>query len=158
MALIQPAKIEEFPVQQIHCTDPETEIKAQAAIDRFFNENEIIPSPWEIKKKEIRTKVEVDTPVKAIGNLNSESSKLKKDGIINNLGIYFLCFNFDIALGWSQTVLTFPSELPAHVMEILKPYFTFVQVNNIIIILTLLFDVTTLHFFVALVLGTKYRQ
>ncbi|KAF3429679.1 hypothetical protein E2986_02192 [Frieseomelitta varia] len=112
LALIQPAKIEEFPVQQIHCTDPETEIKAQAAIDRFFNENEIIPSPWEIKKKEIRTKVEVDTCAKVIGDLNSESSKSKKDG-------------------WSQTVLTFPSELPAHVMEILKPYFTFVQEQNV---------------------------
>ncbi|XP_017762083.1 PREDICTED: protein aurora borealis [Eufriesea mexicana] len=112
LALIQPAKIEEFPMQQIHCIDPETEIKAQAAIDQFFNENEIIPSPWEINRKEIRTKIEVDTPVRATSDLNSESSKSKKDG-------------------WSQTILTFPSELPSHVMEILKPYFTFIQEQNV---------------------------
>ncbi|XP_060827329.1 protein aurora borealis [Bombus pascuorum] len=112
LALIQPAKIEEFPMQQIHCIDPETEIKAQAAIDQFFNKNEIIPSPWEIKKKEIRTIANVDTHIKGSSDLNSESSKLKKDG-------------------WSQTVLTFPSELPAHVMEILKPYLTFIQEQNV---------------------------
>lgn len=84
MALIQPAKIEEFPMQQIHCVDPEIEIKAQAAIDQFFNKNEIIPSPWEIKKKENRTIVNVDTHIKDSSELNSESSKLKKDGIYYN--------------------------------------------------------------------------
>lgn len=68
-------------MEQMHCIDPETEIKAQAAINQFFNENEIIPSPWEMKRKEIRTKSEVDTPVRATSDLNSESSKSKKDGI-----------------------------------------------------------------------------
>lgn len=81
LALIQPAKIEEFPMQQIHCIDPETEVKAQAAIDQFFTKNEIIPSPWELKRKENRTKINVDTPVRATSDANSESSKTKKDGI-----------------------------------------------------------------------------
>ncbi|CAL7952088.1 unnamed protein product [Xylocopa violacea] len=112
LALIKPAKIEEFPVQEIHCTDPETEVKMQEAIDHFFKENSIIPSPWETKKKKIKTKIKVDTPLKAMNDLNPESSKSKKDA-------------------WSQTALTFPSELPSHVMEILKPYYTFTQEQNI---------------------------
>lgn len=49
--------------------------------------------------------------------------------IVNSKEICFSYFNFDFALGWSQTTLTFPSELPSHVMEILKPYLTFIQVN-----------------------------
>lgn len=80
LALIQPAKIEEFPVQ-MHCVDPETEIKAQAAIDKFFKKNQIIPSPWEIRRKDNRMKIEADTPIRASGDLNSESSKSTKDGI-----------------------------------------------------------------------------
>ncbi|XP_076640533.1 aurora kinase A activator-like protein bora [Colletes latitarsis] len=112
LALIQPAKIEEFPTQQINCVDPETEIKAQAAIDRFFKENQIIPSPWELKRKNNRTKEKVDTPKRASNNSHSESSRSKKDG-------------------WCQTVLSLPSKLPPHVAEALKPYFTFTQEQNI---------------------------
>lgn len=112
LALMQPAKIDEFPVQQICSIDPETEIKAQAAIDQFFTTNEIIPSPWELKRKDGRTNFIVDSPLKISVDSNSESSKSKKDG-------------------WSQTVLTLPSELPPHVMEILKPYFTFTQEQNV---------------------------
>lgn len=80
---MQPAKIEEFPTQQIYCTDPETEIKAQAAIDQFFKKDKIIPSPWEIKKKENRAKIKIDTPVETLNdsNLESSNSKNKKDGI-----------------------------------------------------------------------------
>ena len=111
LALIQPAKIEEFPVQ-MHCADPETEIKAQAAIDKFFKKNQIIPSPWEIRRKDSRMKIEADTPVRASSDLNSESSKSTKDG-------------------WSQTVLSLPAELPQHVEEVLKPYFTFTQEQNV---------------------------
>ncbi|XP_017886946.1 protein aurora borealis [Ceratina calcarata] len=111
LAVIQPAKIDEFPVQQIYCTDPEHEIKAQAAINQFFTMNEIIPSPWELKRKDSRTKL-MDSPLRIFSDSNSESSKSKKDG-------------------WSQTVLTLPSELPSDVMEVLKPYFTFTQEQNV---------------------------
>ncbi|XP_076162836.1 aurora kinase A activator-like protein bora [Ptiloglossa arizonensis] len=112
LALIQPAKIEEFPMQQIHCVDPETETKAQAAIDRFFKENQIIPSPWEMKRKDNLINMKVETPKRSLSDLKLESSKLKKDG-------------------WSQTVLSLPPELPLDVAEALKPYFTFTQEQNI---------------------------
>ncbi|XP_076240347.1 aurora kinase A activator-like protein bora [Calliopsis andreniformis] len=112
LALLQPAKIEEFPTQQLHCMDPETEIKAQAAIDKFFKENQIIPSPWELKRKENRIIIETNTATGNSSNLNLETSKSKKDG-------------------WSQTVLSFPPELPQHVAEILKPYLTFTQEQNV---------------------------
>ncbi|XP_034191049.1 aurora kinase A activator-like protein bora [Osmia lignaria lignaria] len=112
LALMQPAKIEEFPTQQIYCTDPETEIKAQAAIDQFFKKDKIIPSPWEIKKKDNRAKIKIDTPVETLSDSNSESSNSKKDG-------------------WCQTILTFPAELPSHIAEILKPYFKFTQDQNV---------------------------
>nr|XP_003704094.1 PREDICTED: protein aurora borealis isoform X1 [Megachile rotundata]XP_012142440.1 PREDICTED: protein aurora borealis isoform X1 [Megachile rotundata] len=113
LALMHPAKIEEYPTQQIYCTDPETEIKAQAAIDQFFTKNEIIPSPWEVKRKDNRAKTKIDLPVESSpDDLNTESPSSKKDG-------------------WCQTVLTFPPELPPHIAEILKPYFKFTQDQNV---------------------------
>nr|XP_033339908.1 uncharacterized protein LOC117228317 [Megalopta genalis] len=112
LAMIQPASIEEFPEQQVHCIDQETEVKAQAAIDRFFKENKIIPSPWEVKKKDSRMEIKTDTPTRASSNMNAVSSKLKKDG-------------------WSQTLLSLPPDLPSHVEEVLKPYLTFTQEQNL---------------------------
>lgn len=67
--------------------------------------------------------------------------------MLNNQEIYFLCSNFFILIfiiGWSQTMLTFAPELPSHVMEILKPYFTFVQVNTKLILLFKLLDIIAL--------------
>ncbi|XP_031826709.2 aurora kinase A activator-like protein bora [Nomia melanderi] len=111
LAMMQPARIEEYPMQQIHCIDPETEVKAQAAIDQFFKENQIIPSPWEMKKKDSRIKTKTDTPTRASSDMNTTSFKVKKDG-------------------WSQTVLSLPPNLPPDVAEALKPYFTFTQEQN----------------------------
>lgn len=75
--------------------------------------------------------------------------------MLNNQEIYFLCSNFFILIfiiGWSQTMLTFAPELPSHVMEILKPYFTFVQVNKTDTIIQVIryycFDFKLLFFFV----------
>src|SRR5580765_8271920 len=80
LARIKPAKIEEFPVHQIQSPDPELEIKAQAAIDRFFKQNRIIPSPWDVRQKE--NKSSLDTPNRPLDDLNStkDPSKSKKDG------------------------------------------------------------------------------
>lgn len=67
---MKPAKIEESPIQQVYSPDPETEMRAQAAIDRFFKETQF-PSPWDIRQK---------------GNdLNStqERSRSSKDGKTN---------------------------------------------------------------------------
>ncbi|XP_076279022.1 aurora kinase A activator-like protein bora [Lasioglossum baleicum] len=111
LATMKPACIEEFPEQQIHTVDSETEVKAQAAIDRFFKENQIIPSPWDVKRKDGRIKLKTDTPTRVCSDTNAVSSKLKKDG-------------------WSQTVLSLPPQLPSHVEDALKPYFTFTQEQN----------------------------
>lgn len=101
LARIKPAKIEEFPVHQVHSPDPELEVKAQAAIDRFFKQNHIIPSPWVIKQKE--TISSLDTPNRPLDNLNStkDLSKSRKEGkkINNGTGILRLInllafFNF----------------------------------------------------------------
>ncbi|KAG7212052.1 hypothetical protein KM043_012408 [Ampulex compressa] len=112
LALIQPAKIEEFPTQQVNNIDPEIEVKAQAAIDQFFNENHIIPSPWELRKKESKWKIKLSTPTHNGIKPNRESPMLRKDG-------------------WSQTILSLPPELPPTVEEALKPYFTFTQEQNV---------------------------
>lgn len=111
LARINPATIEEFPVHQIHSPDPELEIKAQAAIDRFFKQNHIIPSPWDVRQKE--NKPSLDTPNRPLDDLNStkDLSKSRKDV-------------------WSQTVLSLPFDLPQNVEEALKPFFTFTQEQN----------------------------
>lgn len=45
-------------------------------------------------------------------------------------------------------MLTFAPELPSHVMEILKPYFTFVQVNTKLILLLKLLDIAIFKFYI----------
>lgn len=89
LAHIQPAKIEESPIQQLYSPDPELETKAQAAIDRFFKQNQIIPSPWDVKQKENKPLLLVDTPNRLLNDLNStqELSKSTKDGTTNEIGI-----------------------------------------------------------------------
>ncbi|XP_012270643.1 protein aurora borealis [Orussus abietinus] len=113
LASMQPVKIEEFPIQH-HCTDPEIEINAQAAINKFFSENEIVPSPWDDKKTEVTHKLEIETPTRPYEDLNGtrDSYKSKKDA-------------------WTQTVLSLPVELPKDVEEALKPYLTFTQDQNV---------------------------
>ncbi|XP_046423434.1 uncharacterized protein LOC124181173 isoform X1 [Neodiprion fabricii] len=114
LALIKPARIEESPVQQFHCSDPEIEIKAQAAIDKFFRENKIFPSPWDSKRKDLK-KIEISTPTRPQEDLNStrDSHKAKKD--------------IHLLTGWTQTLLSLPPDLPKDLEEALKPYFTFTQ-------------------------------
>lgn len=133
LAHIKPAKIEEFLVHQVHSPDPELEIKAQAAIDRFFKQNHIIPSPWDIRQKE--TKLSLNTPNRPLDDLNSTKDLLKsrKEGKeINNRIDILRLINFIsifLFLAWSQTVLSLPFDLPQNVEEVLKPFFTFTQVG-----------------------------
>ncbi|KYN07729.1 PREDICTED: uncharacterized protein LOC108779198 [Cyphomyrmex costatus] len=114
LAHIKPVKIEESPMQQMYSPEPELERRAQAAIDRFFKQNQIIPSPWGIKRKDNKPPfLSLDTPNKSLSHLNSiqEVSKSTKDA-------------------WSQTILSLPLELPQNVEEMLKPFFTFTQEQN----------------------------
>ncbi|XP_026825611.1 protein aurora borealis isoform X2 [Ooceraea biroi] len=108
LAHIQPAKIEEFPTQQIYSPDPEVEVKAQAAIDRFFQQNQIIPSPWEIREQKNKSSIPMDTPNRPLELNSTKEVKPRKDV-------------------WCQTVLSLPVALPQDVEEVLKPYFTFTQ-------------------------------
>ncbi|KAK2583603.1 hypothetical protein KPH14_009545 [Odynerus spinipes] len=115
LALIQPAKIEEFPIDQIHPEiDPEIELQAQAAIDKFFMANEIIPSPWDSKRKEKKVDIKMDTPKRLTdkSNIAKDSSRTTKKDVT------------------CQTILSLPPKLPPNVEEALKPYFTFNQEAN----------------------------
>ncbi|XP_018363793.1 PREDICTED: protein aurora borealis [Trachymyrmex cornetzi] len=113
LARIKPVKIEESPLQQMYSPEPELEIRAQAAIDRFFKQNQIIPSPWNIKQKGNKP-FSFDTPNRSSKHFNSiqEVSKSTKDA-------------------WSQTILSLPPELSQDVEESLKPFFTFTQEQNV---------------------------
>lgn len=84
LAHIKPARIEESPMQQVS-PDLELETRAQAAIDRFFKQNQIIPSPWDIRQKGSKPLLPLDTPNRLLNDLNSpqELSKPTKDGKTN---------------------------------------------------------------------------
>ncbi|XP_020292287.1 uncharacterized protein LOC109858953 [Pseudomyrmex gracilis] len=113
LAHIKPAKIEEFPIHQVHSPDPGLEVKAQAAINQFFKKNQIIPSPWDDKQLTNKPYIQLDTPNRPLDDINSSKdlSKSKKDV-------------------WCQTVLSLPLNLPQNVEEVLKPFFTFTQDQN----------------------------
>lgn len=132
LAHLKPVRIEESPVQQVYSPDLELETKAQAAIDRFFKQNQIIPSPWDARQKEGKP---LDTPNRLSNDLNStqELSKSTKDGKISERSTFrsinLSIFIATVFLAWSQTVLSLPLDLPLNVEEVLKPFFTFTQVS-----------------------------
>ncbi|XP_011877501.1 PREDICTED: protein aurora borealis [Vollenhovia emeryi] len=114
LARMRPARIEDSPLQQTHSPDVELETRAQAAIDRFFRQNQIIPSPWDVREKRIKSFLSQNTPDRFLNDTKStpELSKPIKDG-------------------WSQTVLSLPQNLPSNVEEVLRPFFTFTQEQNV---------------------------
>lgn len=59
LAMMSPAKIDEFPIQSTHCSDPDAETHVQKAIDKFFSESQIHPSPWSLKKEPMKPLVEL---------------------------------------------------------------------------------------------------
>lgn len=78
---MQPAKIDEFPMQQMHCSDPEVEKNAQEAISRFFSANQIIPSPFEAKRIECNLKRDRDmeTPTRVRESVSKDDHNSSKD-------------------------------------------------------------------------------
>lgn len=64
--------------------DQEQETRAQAAIDRFFKQNQIIPSPWDVRQQRDKSCISSDTPSRPMCDLNStkELFKFKKDGTL----------------------------------------------------------------------------
>lgn len=84
LAHIHPARIEESPIQQVYSPDPEVESQAQAAIDRFFKQNQIIPSPWQVREKINKPYIDIENPYRLmIDDMNStkEILKSKKEGM-----------------------------------------------------------------------------
>lgn len=112
LATMSPAKIDEFSIQNIYCSDPETETHVQKAIDKFFSESQIHPSPWNLKKE----------PMKPLIELSQTESVEEICSMIESPKKTRTC--------WSQTELTLPPELPKSVEDALKPYFTFNQDQN----------------------------
>lgn len=108
LARMRPVEIEEFLPQQTCSPDPELEIRAQAAIDRFFQQNHIVLSPWEIRQRKNKSCVSMETPNRLLELNSTKELKSKKDS-------------------WTQTILSLPAALPENVEEVLKPYFTFTQ-------------------------------
>ncbi|KAF7994947.1 hypothetical protein HCN44_004419 [Aphidius gifuensis] len=115
LAMMSPAKIDEFSIQNTHCSDPEAETHVQKAIDKFFSESQIHPSPWSLKKEPMKPLVEL-SPTESVEEEDQHSNKdsPKKTRTC-----------------WSQTELSLPLELPKSVEDALKPYFTFNQDQNI---------------------------
>ncbi|XP_032667546.1 uncharacterized protein LOC116842431 [Odontomachus brunneus] len=114
LAHINPAKIEESPTQQVCSPDPEVELRAQAAIDRFFKQKQIIPSPWQMRKEIKRPYTDIGIPSRVTDDMNftKEFLKSKKEA-------------------WTQTVLSLPVNLPQYVEDTLKPFCTFTQEQNV---------------------------
>ncbi|XP_011494526.1 PREDICTED: uncharacterized protein LOC105359598 [Ceratosolen solmsi marchali] len=116
LALIQPAKIDEFPEQQMQCSDPEIEKNAQEAISKFFSKNQIIPSPFDFKRGELGKEIEMVTPIREFEGINISKELFES--------------KIETKDCWAQTILTLPPKLPEKVEEILKPYFSFTQNQN----------------------------
>uniref|UniRef100_A0AAG5DVE1 Protein aurora borealis n=1 Tax=Anopheles atroparvus TaxID=41427 RepID=A0AAG5DVE1_ANOAO len=102
-----PANVEVHETQYIETPDPVAEARVQAAISTYFKEHSIVPSP-------------IDCP------LRSQKIVLSKDSVDLSSSVHekgrSKPRNRD---GVSQTVLTFPAQLPKHVEEVLQQYFTF---------------------------------
>lgn len=93
---LNPANVEAHEAQFQSMVDPETEAKAQAAIQTFFKEQIIAPSP---ESCPLRSQKLLLTPQEKV-------PKKKRDGC-------------------SQTELTLPPNLPKELERALQPYFTY---------------------------------
>ncbi|KAK7078518.1 LMBR1 domain-containing protein 2 [Halocaridina rubra] len=106
LALIQPANIETSPFAQADpMPDPEYEKQAQDAIDKFFSQPLVVPSPWTGSNKQINV-LQVDCTSKV-------PSSVKASPTTRTVSC--------------QTELTLPVVLPESVEEALKPFCTFTQ-------------------------------
>ncbi|XP_064095958.1 uncharacterized protein LOC135207931 [Macrobrachium nipponense] len=106
LALLKPVNIETSPYNQSEIlTDPEYESQAQAAIDKFFSRQPVVPSPWTGSNKSISVLSMNLAPDKAVSSNPVPTTRT------------ISC----------QTELSLPMVLPESVEAALKPYFTFTQ-------------------------------
>ncbi|XP_068249396.1 uncharacterized protein bora [Palaemon carinicauda] len=108
LALLKPANIETSPYNQSEgSTDPEYEIQAQAAIDKFFSRQPVVPSPWMGSNKSISLVSMNLAPEKDVSSNPVPTSRTRT----------ISC----------QTELSLPMVLPESVEAALEPYLTFTQ-------------------------------
>ncbi|XP_063709555.1 protein aurora borealis [Culicoides brevitarsis] len=105
---LAPANVEVSDQQFQQCHDPELEERAQAAINSYFKENEIVPSPIECPLRNQKIVLRNESSV-----FLSDSSADKKRKNVRN--------------GCAQTVLSFPPNLPKEIEDLLAPFCTFTQ-------------------------------
>lgn len=103
VSYLGPANVEAHETQFMETHDPVLEAKAQAAISSYFKEHNIVPSPvdCQLRNKKINLKTESSASSSFVGR----KSKRRRDGI-------------------TQTVLTFPPNLPKEIEDLLAPFFS----------------------------------
>lgn len=109
---LNPANVEAHETQFMSTTDPETEAKAQAAINSYFKEQIVLPSPIDCVLRNQKIILKDDTFVSM-----TAADKSTRDGCC-------------------QTELTFPPILPKSVEDILRPYFTYTMDQQQIHVIT----------------------
>ncbi|XP_055597415.1 protein aurora borealis [Uranotaenia lowii] len=105
VSYLGPANVEAHETQFMETPDPVLEAKAQAAISAYFKEHNIVPSPIDCQLRQQKIVLK-SGGLSSSGGFGGRKSKRKRDGI-------------------TQTVLSFPPNLPEEVEQLLKPYFSF---------------------------------
>uniref|UniRef100_A0A336KAC7 Protein aurora borealis n=1 Tax=Culicoides sonorensis TaxID=179676 RepID=A0A336KAC7_CULSO len=104
---LAPAKVEVSELQFQQCHDPELEERAQAAINSYFKENEIVPSPMDCQLRNQKIVLRNESSI-YMSSINGSGSKRVRNGIC-------------------QTELTFPPILPKEIEDLLSTFCTFTQ-------------------------------
>lgn len=101
---LNPVHIEDECMIDEDQVDDETESKLQETIDKYFYSTHKVPSPWnnQVVEWEAYENTSSSTPMSIKKKLKTESNRHEVS---------------------TQTNLSFPSALPDHIEEILKPYF-----------------------------------
>ncbi|ODM96312.1 Protein aurora borealis [Orchesella cincta] len=128
LAHLFPKDIENSPSthQNSLPVDPQTEAKAQADIDSYFSRGPIVPTPSPMKEKQNHVNYSElsrfgkntvpfihmgQSPIARGGGVGMNNGMIKKKKLV------------PVIEKWTQTVISFPAELPEHVEEVLSQYF-----------------------------------
>ncbi|XP_076354920.1 uncharacterized protein LOC143249270 [Tachypleus tridentatus] len=99
LAVLKPADIDETSQQDTYCVEDElVEVRAQQAIEKFFSQKHIVPSPWTAPTKHVTF-----SP-----NLASTAYYTKLDESLNSSEQCVEQLKISKKEVWSQTVLTIP--------------------------------------------------
>lgn len=112
MSTLQSVNLTPHKTQYEEQYDSETEAKAQAAITTFFSENLKVPSPMNCILRNQKIVLNESTSSLMTQNPSDVISK-----------------NHYVRDSYAQTELTFPSELPTEVEDILSKYRIFTEVS-----------------------------